>query len=208
MDPQGTGYNDLAGIDFPKDILIVDGDSFLVNETFGRAIVDDGIYNHHTLFIDANKRASSWLSCNGTPIPEAPGTVFLGSGSDDNINRYNSANNSVKSGFYVGKDDIVLFGLDVVNYHDRERTLFMVNEIEYFPGIPDGYTHAQNHVIPLGLCDGLLNVMKAGNIHAPVNQKKFTLTGQNDIEITRDGHLVATSKLYLKMTKSLRVDIQ
>jgi len=193
MDPSGTGYTDLVGNDFPRDALILDGTSLLVNETFQPAIVDDGIYNHHTLFTDLNKRPVSWLACNGSPLPEAPGAVFLGSGSDDNINRYNSPDNQIKSGFYVGKKDTIFFGLDVVNYHDRERTLYMVNEIEYYPGMPEGYTHAQNHVVPLGLCDGLLSVMSANNIHAPVNEKKFTLQGKNEIEVTRDGHLIATT---------------
>ena len=121
---------------------------------------------------------------------------FLGSGSDDTINTYNGPNNSVKSGFYIGKNDIILIGMDVVNYHDRERTLYMVNEIEYFPGMPEGYTHAQSHVIPMGLCDGLMSVMAANNIHAPVGEKKFVLTGKNDIEIIKDGHMVSTCKFH------------
>src|ERR1700761_8476771 len=179
MDPAGTGYMNLAGIDFPRDILIVDGTSVLLNETFEPAIVDDGIYNHHTLFNDLNKWPASWLACNGTQIPEPPSSVFLGSGSDDNINRYNRPTNNVKSGFYVGKKDVILFGMDVVNYHDRERTLYMLNELEYFPGMPEGYTHAQHRVVPLGLCDGLMSVMKAGNIHAPTGEKKFVLAGKN-----------------------------
>lgn len=195
MDPTGTGYNNLAGTDFPRDVLVVDGISGLANETFQKAIVDDGIYNHHTTFMDASKRPANWLACNGYPIPEAPMAFFLGSGSDDTINTYNSPNNKVKSGFYIGKNDIILFGLDVVNYHDRERTLYTVNEIEYFPGMPEGYSHAQSHVIPMGLCDGIMSVMAANNIHAPVGEKKFTLAGKNDIEITKDGHLVATCKL-------------
>jgi len=195
MDPTGTGYNNLAAPDFPKDVLIVDGTSGLLNETFQPAIVDDGVYNHHTTFMDASKWAPNWLSCNGKQVPEVPMAFFLGSGSDDTINTYNGPNNNVKSGFYVGKNDIILVGLDVVNYHNRERTLYMVNEIEYFPGMPKGYTHAQSHVIPMGLCDGLVNVMANWNIHAPAGQKKFVLEGKNDIEITKDGDLVATCKL-------------
>jgi hypothetical protein len=196
MDPTGTGYQNLAGIDFPRDVLVVDGISGLVNETFEKAIVDDGIYNHHTTFMDASKRPGSWLSCNGKQIPEAPMAFFLGSGSDDTINTYNGPNNSVKSGFYIGKNDVILVGMDVVNYHDRERTIYMVNEIEYFPGMPEGYTHAQSRIIPMGLCDGLMSVMASNNIHAPVGEKKFTLTGKNDIEIIKDGHLVSTCKLH------------
>jgi hypothetical protein len=192
MDPTGTGYSNFAGPDFPKDVLIVDGTSGLLNETSQPAIVDDGIYNHHTTFMDASKRVLNWLSCNGKPVPEVPMAFFLGSGSDDTINTYNGPNNNVKSGLYVGKNDIVLVGMDGVNYHNRERTLYMVNEIEYFPGMPKGYTHAQSHVIPMGLCNGFSNVLANWNIHPPAGQKKFVLEGKNDIEVTKDGHLVAT----------------
>jgi hypothetical protein len=144
--------------------------------------------------MDVSKRPVNWLACNGKPVIETQMPVFLASGSDDNINTYNSPNNSVKSGFYIGKNDIITFGLDVVNYHDRERTLYMINEIEYFPGMPEGYTHAQSHVVELGLCDGLMSTLAAHNIYPPVGEKKFVLAGKNDIEIARDGHLVATSR--------------
>jgi hypothetical protein len=47
MDPAGTGYQNLAGDDFPRDAMFVDASTTLLNETFQKAYVDDGLYNHH-----------------------------------------------------------------------------------------------------------------------------------------------------------------
>jgi hypothetical protein len=194
MDPAGTSYNNLAGTDFLRDVIIIDHHSIIVNETFEKAIVEDGIYNHHIVFLDLNKKPENWLACNGKPVPDMPISVFMGSGSEDSTPRYNAESAKIKSGFYVGKNDIVIFGLDIVNYQDRERTVYIVNEIEYFDGIPEGYKHAQARVVQMGTCDGIERMMAASNIRPPPGEKKFVLSGKNDIDIIKDGHLTATGK--------------
>jgi hypothetical protein len=85
--------------------------------------------------------------------------------------------------------------MDLVNYQDRERTVYVVSEMEYLPGLPDGYRHAQDRVVNLGACDGDDGRM-AGYIHPATDRKKFTLSGKKDIEILDDGYLVGTCKSY------------
>jgi hypothetical protein len=195
MDPAGTGYQNLAGNDFPRDVIVIDTISRLVNETFEKAIVEDGIYNHHTVFMDASIKPQSWLSCNGKEVPEMPMAFFMGSGSEDIDSKYASGGDrTVKAGFYIGKNDVITFGVDIVNYHNRERELYTINEMEYLPGKPEGYVHSQNRIISMGICDGANAYMTAANIHPPKDKKKFVLSGKNDITINRDGYMMSICK--------------
>jgi hypothetical protein len=195
MDPAGTGYNNLVGPDFPRDVLMIDSHSQLANETFEKAIVEDGLYNHHITYMDSSKTVDSWIACEGKPVPEMPVSFFMGAGSEDIDDKYSTANGkSTKFGYHIGKEDRITVGLDVVNYQDRERTVYIVSEMEYLPGMPKDYTHAQSRIVYMGACDGDRARMGAANIHPPKDKKKFVLTGKNDIEIMRDGHLVSTCK--------------
>jgi hypothetical protein len=200
MDSAGTGYQNLAGNDFPRDIMLLEGTAFLFNETFDKAIVEDGIYNHHIVFTDVSRGVDSWLGCNGKPATAMPMSIIIGAGSEDIPTKISTKSNEIKSGFYIGKNDKITFGMDIVNYHNRERSLYIAVEMEYLPGKPEGYTHAQSHVITMGQCDGINAYPGAMNIHPPKDQKKFTLTGKNDIEIQKDGYMLATCKFYVKQS--------
>jgi hypothetical protein len=194
MDFAGTGYNNLVGDDFPKDVIVLDSITRVVNETFEKAAVEDGLYNHHVVFTDGSKRPGSWLACNGKAAPEMPLAFFMGAGSEDSPEMAYSADVSkIKAGFYIGKNDIITNMIDIVNYHNRERTVYTISEMEYLPGKPEGWVDSQKRIVPMGMCDGMNAMMVAGNIHPPTDgQKKFVLSGKNDIEITRDGYLVGT----------------
>jgi hypothetical protein len=196
MDPAGTGYSNLAGDDFPRDIMMVDSWSGLVNETGGKAMLEDGVYNHHIVFMDVSKKAAQpWLSCSGKAVPEMPGGFFMGAGSEDVGKNYNYGNDAkVKAGYYIGKNDIITLGMDIVNYRNEEKTLYMVNEMEFLPGKPEGYVHAQSRIIPMGLCDGPAGFLTATNVHPPKGQSKFVLEGKNDMTVMQDGHLLNTCK--------------
>jgi hypothetical protein len=100
MDVAGTGYNNLVGSDFPRDVLVIDSESQLVNETFEKAILEDGLYNHHITYTDSSKKATPWLACDGKPVAELSGSFFMGAGSEDIRDKYSPANGkSVKYGF-------------------------------------------------------------------------------------------------------------
>jgi hypothetical protein len=87
------------------------------------------------------------------------------------------------------KDAKVSISLDVVNYNNEERTIWMIGEMEYLPGKAAGLLPAAQQVIDLGMCSGVNGV----DIRPPVGQKRFTIEGK-DIIITRDGYFVYTRK--------------
>lgn len=192
MDPAGTGYQNLAGDDFPRDAMFVDASTTFLNETFQKAYVDDGLYNHHIVWYDQSKTNPSFVSCNGKRARSMPMSIFMGSGSEETDGMYNHGGGAVKSGYYIGKKDVINFGMDIVNYHDRERTVYMSNEIEYIPGKPADYTDSQTHVITMGMCDGGNAMMGAMNIHAPKDKKRFTMTGNKPIVVEKEGYMVST----------------
>jgi hypothetical protein len=193
MDPHGSGYAFVAGDDFPRDVTVLATQSMLVNETFEKAIISDGLYNHHNTFYDSNKTPEVWLACGDKPQSSVPVTVLMGGATEDSNTRYTSADGKFKSGFYIGKNDRITIQLDVVNYQPRERTVYTVSEMEYLPGKPSGYVHTQSHVLRLGMCDPGVGEM-ATKIKAPPGQTKFTIAGKNEITIGKDGWLVQTSE--------------
>jgi len=193
MDPAGTGYQNLAGDDFPRDATFVDASTTLLNETFQKAYVSDGLYNHHIVWYDQSKSNPSFVSCNGKRAMTLPMSIFLGAGSEEVDGMYRHMGGEVKSGYYIGPKDVINFGMDIVNYQDRERTVYMANEIEYLPGKPEGYTDAQTHVLTMGMCDGGNARMGAMHIHPPQDKKQFTLTGNQPIVVDKEGYLVSTA---------------
>jgi len=193
MDPAGTGYQNLAGDDFPRDAMFVDSYTVLLNETFQKAYVDDGLYNHHIVWYDQSKTNPSFVSCNGKRAMTIPMSIFMGAGSEEIDGAYRHTGGEVKSGYYIGPKDVINFGMDIVNYQDRERTVYMANEIEYFTGKPADYTDAQTHVLMLGMCDGGSAMMGAMNIHPPKDKKQFTMTGSKPIVVEKEGYMVGTS---------------
>ena len=123
-----------------------------------------------------------------------PVTTVFGGATEDSVVKYTSNDGRFKSGFYIGKNDKIQSQIDVVNYLDKERTVYTVSEVEYLPGKPDGYVHTQHYILPLGMCDAGAGMM-ATNIHAPKGQARFTLEGKNDIVVGKDGWIVQTCTL-------------
>jgi len=119
--------------------------------------------------------------------------IFMGAGSEDPTRDYpkTKLTSKVKSGFYIGKNDKIQKMVDIVNYHEQERTLYTISEMEYFEGKPEGFVHAQSKILPMGMCDGL-GALAANNIHPSIGNKKFVLSGKKDIEVIKDGYLVGT----------------
>jgi hypothetical protein len=199
MDPAGTAYKYLAGPDFPRDLFVIDTHSQLLNETWQKAIAEDGLYNHHLPFIDMSTKNEPWLACNGTPVRGIPGVAsFMAVGSEDIDAHWSSDSKLIKAGYYLDKNDTITINLDVVNYYNRERTIYTVSEMEYFPGMTKGFLNTQSDVLPVGMCDGIDSYLAATKIHAPKDQKKFTLSGKNDIVIHKEGYITSICRLTLK----------
>jgi hypothetical protein len=84
--------------------------------------------------------------------------------------------------------------LDMVNYKDVERAVYIKSIMDYLPGKQAGWLEAQQSIINLGMCDGGDQRMKAGNIHAPAGVSKFSLKAEKPVEISKDGYIVTAGK--------------
>jgi hypothetical protein len=192
LDPHGSGYNYAAGTDFPRDITVLQAESFIANETMGKAELDQGLYNHHDVFFDLSRTPDAWLACDGQPKMSIPTTVLVAGIAGELDFKYTTADGKFKSGFYIGKKDFINIGVDVVNYRNEPRTIYTITELEYLPGKQNDFVDSQTHVFPIGFCDGLGSQLSAINLRPPPDQKKFTIKSKNEITVVKDGHMVQT----------------
>jgi hypothetical protein len=103
--------------------------------------------------------------------------------------RFGNDNATFKSGYYIGKDSNVLINVDIVNYNEESRDIYMVSELEYLPGLATGTLQAEQHTVDLGLCDGQNGL----NVQAPKGQTKWSLTG-SPISVSAPGWFVNFGK--------------
>jgi hypothetical protein len=77
MDPHGTGHTFQLDTDFPRDITVLRATSHATDENHVRTDTADGLYNHHDVFFDLGKPATSYLGCNGKALPASPVNIFM-----------------------------------------------------------------------------------------------------------------------------------
>ena len=189
LDPMGTGYSYMAGADFPRDVTLLQTFSNVFDESGKKIDVKDGLYNHHNVFFDFSASAPTMVGCEGKAAVGKTITtsIFMAGATEEGNTRFTSVDGKFNSGFYLGKDDKINMGIDVVNYNNVSRTVYVEADMEYVPGqMKDALPSAQQ-VINLGMCSGFNGV----DIHPPPGQKKFKLEG-SDIVIARDGWMVST----------------
>jgi hypothetical protein len=188
MDPFGTSYSYMAADDFPRDVTILRTYSEAVDEHGKKVDVIDGLYNHHNVFFDFSANPKAMVSCDGkTPKGVITANVFIGGATEEGDEKYTSEDGKFNSGFYIGKKDKINMGLDIVNYNNQTRTIYIHADIEYIPGKVEGALSSAQQVINLGMCSGFDGV----NIHPPAGKSKFKLEG-NDIIIAQDGWMIST----------------
>lgn len=187
MDKGGTGYQYLVDDDFPRDITVLETTSQLQDENFKRTDTKDGIYNHHNVFMDIATPPSAAFGCdNGKKPSTSLMSVFLAGATEIGEMTFAAApGSSLKSGYYLGKNRQLINMIDVVNYNNAERTVYVQGEIEYLPGKQEGYHDARQESVDPGMCGG----QNGAFIHAPKGQTKFSVNGSNII-VARDGWIV------------------
>ncbi|KAF2429930.1 hypothetical protein EJ08DRAFT_697954 [Tothia fuscella] len=191
MDPNGQSVQ----ITIPKatfcggsDCTIVAGLVGVQFEDGTAADVSKGVYTHHILGSNANKRVDPFVSSCDTAgdvksirRPTAVAAGFVG-GSDDNINEptvYGTKDGSIEGGYWLGKDQSVRVMGDLVNLHKKEKTVYITYDLEYIPG----------HVGADAL-GSLISVTGCGGkkIAAPAGAAANTTSGK--FRFFRDGYLV------------------
>jgi hypothetical protein len=199
MDKGGTSYTYMVDDDFPRDITVLETTSHVQDENFKRADTKDGIYNHHNVFMDLAKPPAPAFSCeNGRKALEVPMSVFMAGATEVGELIFAGApGSSVKSGYYLTKTRQMLNLIDVINYNNVERTVYVQAEIEYLPGKVEGYLDARQERVDPGMCGG----QNGAFIRPPKGQTRFSVNSTGII-VARDGYLVNMSKYTPLQTKN------
>jgi hypothetical protein len=139
--------------------MFLSGATYLTYENESRADVATGVYNHHVAIFDRGKTAKAPLRCSFTgfgglgkgkgkglakrQVANMPGmTQLFGSGDDGLKQSYFSKDSNLKTGFYIGKSDMLFHTSEFVNYHKEPQTVYMTADVEFIPGKPAGYLDA------------------------------------------------------------------
>jgi hypothetical protein len=178
----------MAAEDFPRGVTILRTNSEAVDENGKKIDVKDGLYNHHNVFFDFSANTPAMVGCDGKAAKGTINTsVFIGGATEEGDEKFTSEDGKFNSGYYIGKNDKINMIVDVVNYNNETRNVYINADIEYALGKVEGALPSAQQVINLGMCSDF----NGANIHPPVGQKKFKLEG-NDIIISRDGWMIST----------------
>lgn len=175
----------MVGDDFPRDITALDVIAEVQNENFERATIEDGIYNHHVAFLDISPAPKPALACEAKSALVLPVSVFAGGITEVGGMRYAATKGGIKSGYHLSKNRKIMNMVDVVNYNNESRTVYISAEIEYLPGKASGYLNARQERVDPGLCGGQQGLF----IHPPEGVNKFSVNSSG-IVIAREGWFV------------------
>jgi hypothetical protein len=188
MDPQGTVFmNQAKG--FPGDITMVNGSVTLKYQDGSEANAKTGVYAHHVVFIDTNKRPRVVASCPGkTGTPPVPVSVMLATGEDRGLYQYAPESETFDGGYYVGKEDGIWFTSELVNYASRNQTVYAVAEFDYIEG--KSKKDVTSETLSVSQCDGGIG------IRPPKGAKIFEVTGK-PMTVETDGEIFGIRKCFL-----------
>jgi hypothetical protein len=187
MDPQGTVFMNQA-MGFPNDITILHGQLKLLYQDGKLADTKSGIYNHHVVFIDTNKRPLAVVACPGQSAkPAVPVSVMLATGEDGAIYDYAPDDAKFNGGYYVGKDHGIWFTSELVNYSNENKTVYAVAEFDYVDG--KGKFDVTSETLSVSQCDGGIG------IHPPKGQTKFEVESKS-MKVEHDGSLFGIRKAF------------
>jgi len=185
MDRGGTSYSWMVDDDFPRDITTLEVSAELQDEKFQRTDTKDGIYNHHIVFMDLSPSPAPAFACEGRAAKMTSPSVYIAGATEVGNMRFAATKGDIKSGYYLTKDRKVTNMIDVINYNNVERTVYVSAEIEYIPGKAPGYLDARQERVDPGMCGG----PNGAAIHPPKGVSKFSVNSTG-IVVARDGYLV------------------
>jgi len=171
-----------------KDCTLLKGKVGLVYADGSPAGVNNGIYIHHILAWDLEKKQSSFLSgCDtSTPLAASSSAKFMGTGDDQaGIPVWYSTRDGKIGGYYIGKDDTFPMWLDLVNYNKDNKALYVTIEQEFIKG----KTPANTKEILVAV-DGCLGASLKVSSAGPTTSTSGKWTFQDDGTIVfAKGHL-------------------
>jgi hypothetical protein len=118
-------------------------------------------------------------------------SIFFGGATERSVTKYGSVKSDIKTGYYLGTNRVMANILDVVNYNNFEKTVYVYSEIEYLPGKPTGFIDTGLHLLNPGLCGGQQGTL----IHLPKGVTKFQVNSTG-IVAAFDGYIVNMSTYF------------
>ena len=95
------------------------------------------------------------MVCPGASVARVPSTpaLFLGGASDDTVQLFTTADGAFKTGYYISPTDTLLMMAEVMNYKPQKQDIYIVAEMEWIEGKPEGYLDTMTLPIGVTECD-------------------------------------------------------
>ena len=182
MDPHGRTLNGILR-GFPENITVLSTLTTLMYDNGTEAMVSNGVYNHHVAMADVQRSPVLIIKCpNGKPEPSVEISLFAGVGEDRGRYVFSTTDDTIKGGYYIGKNPKVLGMMEVVNYSNVEKKVFAVTDMEYTEGPIPGGMEVSPEILSVTQCSGTDQVVEAKH-----GQKIFSIKSR-DLVANLDGY--------------------
>ena len=192
-DPGATMW--MSALDgMPKDATYLYAKSSIAFEDGSEAAVNNGVYVHHLAVMDLDYKGASQLSVCPGRDPNTPsrgrisgGTLFTGGAEDKGDTFFTSGDGKFNSGFYIGKNDRIMSGAEVINYRTVSQKVYVQLELEYVEGkISDALEVSAQSVSVTGCAMNISFMPKK-------NETSLTLKSQ-EFPVVQEGYIISSSK--------------
>jgi hypothetical protein len=190
MDPSGTAWTSIAG-DFPSDISILRADSRIVFADGTRARAQTGVYTHHLGFVNIMNKLPEVTRCSNrnSELPRRM-DIFIGSAEETSPGLYQLSATEKNSAYYLKKGSPIIITVDVVNYTNDEKVVYVEADIDYIEGKVPNVSETSVQTWRMAECEGKQEYLV---VDIPKDQNKFTLSSKN-MTVLQSGYIFNGSK--------------
>jgi len=79
----------------------------------------------------------------------------------------------MNSGFYIGPKDKIVMQLDIVKYNNFPQKIYLLGDMEFIEGKPEGLLDTSIQLANVGKCTG-----QGLYVNIPKGKQQFTLSGK------------------------------
>jgi hypothetical protein len=168
---------------FPEDITILSTTTTLQYLNGTEAVVSNGVYNHHVGIADVNRPPVLIIKCpDGKAEPSVEVSMFAGVGEDRGRYVYRTKDDTIKGGFYLGKNPKVLALMEVINYSNVDKQVYAVVDMEYSKGAVPGGMEVSPEILSVTQCSGTDQMLR------PSHGEKIFSVKSKDMTVNLDGY--------------------
>jgi hypothetical protein len=164
-----------------KDCIALTGAITLEHPDGSLANLSTGVYNHHVVVLNMGK-TQHMMVCPGSTSPRVPPSpaLFLGGASDDTVTLFTAADGNFKTGYYIKPTDTLVMVLEIMNYSPQKQDVYVVADVEWIEGKPEGYMDTITLPISVGDCN---------NAEFMITQDRYNKTS-GDWVVPADGFIM------------------